>query len=109
MKIITISYEELISGQDFSNKKIGATCQVDKNESSEDAFTNLVYWVKEQFLRVGVNPPELIEIENRIALRKQDLELVEIDIANMKNKWEKASEFLKKHGVEVDKYFDLPF
>ena len=109
MKITTVSYEELVSSRDdYGNKKIGAVAIVGDGETPEDVFTNLAYWVKNQFLKIGMQPPELRDIEYKIESRKQYLVRLEDDVEKARKKWKLASDFLEKHGVIIDE-FDIPF
>lgn len=108
MKVTTIEYGEVVSGSDYSNKRIGARCEVEAGEKPEDAFTNLVYWVREQFYKIGMNPPEIQEVEDKLRSRQIRLEELERELEQMKRRWKAANDFLEKHGVRVPEN-DIPF
>lgn len=108
MKVTTIEYGEVVSGPDYSNKKIAARCEIDPGEKPEDAFTNLVYWVREQFFKIGINPPEIQEVEDKLRSRQAHLDQLERELVQMKRRWKDACEFLEKHGVKVPEN-EIPF
>lgn len=108
MKITTLSYSELVSTGDYSNKKIGASCELSDGEKPEEAFVNLVYWVRDQFFKIGVNPPEIQAVEDRLRVRQDRLNQLEYEIEQMQKRWNRAADFLEKHGVSVPEN-EIPF
>ncbi len=108
MRIATLSYSELVSTGDYSNKKIGASCELSEVENPEDAFVNLVYWVREQFLKIGINPPEIQKVEDLLRTKQERLNQLEYEVEQMQKRWNRAADFLEKHGVSVPEN-EIPF
>lgn len=96
------------SRENYGNKKIGANCQIDDTETPEDAFMHLAYWVKEQFIKIGMNPPEIYEANNKLIEINSKIEKLESEYESMRLRWKKAAEFLEKHGVKVPEN-EIPF
>lgn len=111
MNITTVSYSELISGDNYSNRTIGATATVDSGDDPDVALSALRAWVQER--HAGITQ-ESVE-EGQLVLRRSALTLEVFSlnerVAELKERYERAKAFLARCGIPVpNKWYDeVPF
>lgn len=99
MKITEVYFEKLISGDNFNNERIGARAKVEDGDY-EAALKNLAEWVEAKHQERGAYIHEERAVESRIHSLRYELSTIENDIKRAREVWEKAEEFLKKHGID---------
>lgn len=101
MIVTSVTYSELVSGQDYSSRTIGATATVEPSEEADAVLTSLRTWVQER--HAGIE-------HNETAIRAQQYQLdslvretcdQEDRLTAMKERYERAKAFLERCGIPV--------
>jgi len=109
MKITEVYFEKLISDGNFNNERIGARAEVEDGHY-EIALKDLTEWVEAKHRERGACIQDAYALESRIHNLRYELSTIENDIKRARAAWEKAKEFLKKHGIDPDAIDDeIPF
>jgi len=113
VKIQTVTYNRLLSGENFSNQTIGATALVDPEQSPEDALDELERWVADRFIQRGVDKAAVYEVRNKVYLAQHELMLTEDKLAVAKRRWESVKKLSEALGVDLTDRIasldDVPF
>lgn len=111
MIVTTVTYSELVSGENYSNRTIGATAAVEPGEDADAVLDSLRTWVQER--HAGIE-------HNETAIRVQQYQLDSLTretcdqedrLSAMKERYEQAKEFLKRCGIPVPQRWgdEVPF
>lgn len=105
MRIRFVSYSRLVGTGNYENERVSANADVEDGETPEQALDALKVWVLGQ----------ITDHESARALESRQTELqyaiqdYELRTEHAKKRWEMAEAFLKSHGINPDRWTDLPF
>lgn len=111
MLVTTVSYSELVSGDNYSNRTIGATAVVEPGEEPDAALSALRSWVQERHATED-------ETDTAIRIQKDQLNCL-VQATNdesarltvLRERYERAKAFLKECGIPALRRWDdeVPF
>lgn len=111
MIVTSVTYSELVSGENFSNRTIGATAKVNHDERAEESLEQLRTWVRAQHSALDhKREQDRKEQRQRDGLRVKMSDLQD-QLHELEVRYDKAREFLKECGIPVPEPWtrDVPF
>lgn len=111
MIVTSVSYSELVSGENFSNRTIGLTADLGPDESPSDALDDLRKWVRNEHANLDQQRrSERQERQQRdgLIVAREDLRR---EVLEMQDRYDRAKEFLLACGIPVPTQWDrdVPF
>lgn len=108
--ITTIEYRRLRSFGSYENEALGATAVVGA-DGPEATLEHLKAWVNEKLELAVDSREERSELWSQIRDARSDLGEINEKLDAAKARFERAKEFLAKHGVHADFSYaeDMPF
>lgn len=109
MKITTIEYRRLVTFGHYENQAVGAIGTVEEGDTPEAALDRLKEFVADQLAKIMVmNQLQRDAESERYHFENQKREH-ERELAQLKDRWERAKAFLEKFGVPTGPHDDIPF
>lgn len=102
-RITSVSYRRLRSFGSYENEAVEVTAEVRAGENPEKVYGQLVLWVADR-LGVSAELRDQWAERDKVAAEKANLER---DVARLRDKYEKAKEFLEK--CKIDPNDEIPF
>lgn len=111
MKVLTVSYRETRTFWNYQNVCVEMSAEVGADDRWQNVFEVAKTNVQIQLAKRVEEREREREREStaryEVSAKTHELQRIEDDIAEAKQRWERAKEFLAKHGIsEVD---DIPF
>lgn len=112
MKVDRVSYRETVSFGNYQNLSVEFSAAIGEGENPENAARSLAARARAEANRLAEEAERAMEAENRRChdrdAAERDLADINRDIEVAKGRWERISEFLAKHGVDVSD-LEIPF
>lgn len=105
MRITSVSYSRLVGLGNYENERVGITAEVAPDENADDVLASLRRWVNARVTDHESNR----ELEGRQTELQYAIQDYELRTEHAKKRWEMAEAFLKSHGINPDRWTDLPF
>ena len=107
MKITKVKYSKLVSDNNYNNASCGAEADVGKDQTPEDAFTELAYWVNDQLSTMTLSKERVDELKLEVAGLENEKTRLERHIFAGKEKFKWLETVLEKHGITLED--EIPF
>ena len=101
MKITKVRYSKLISDQYYNNTSCGAEAEVNEDQTPEEAFTELAYWVNDRLGEMTLSKEKIDDLKMEIGNLEGEKKHLERDIEAGREKFKWLENTLGKHGVEL--------
>lgn len=114
MKITTVSYSRLVSGDNYSNQTIGATANLETQDTPQAALAQLEAWVGEQFQRRRDEAEERQGLVSHRWALENEIGVLEGRLETAQRRWQALQDLSAKLGVDLYTRFkieldDVPF
>ena len=96
MKVTRIEYEACFNLGDYENEKVRLCAQLDANESTKDAVSQL----RSTAVAAALEAPW--KVEGRVYDAQHQLRALETKLEKKTDEWNQMAEFLKAQGIKAD-------
>lgn len=103
MKIQTIEYRRLKTGPGYTNETVGATAILEPDDIPVEVLNALRGWVN---LQLGIRE-DIDALAQRTSDARWELERVNREIEQAKERWAKVFDFMERHNLTVPD--EIPF
>lgn len=101
MKITQITYSRLVSGPGYSNTTIGATANLEPEDSPEYALQQLENWVDKEFNEREQARQRVYDEEQQVYRINRDIDTLDAKLNQARERWETVKVVSAKLGIDL--------